>query len=117
MAIEGLRGLVLETNLAVHGVPATVTRPAPNDTPIETSVIWVTPGLTQPRTEAVPFDLALQRRDQEWVMALSIAEVGSVPIGTLIDAPEPGGTVARSWRVDSVDLADAEQRRVFVTPV
>lgn len=113
----GLRSLVLKTNLAVHGVPATVTRPAPNDTPIDTSVIWLTPGLSQPTTDAVPSESGLQRREVQRVLAVSLAVVPELPRGTLIEAPEPSSETVRTWMVDGTELADSEQRRVFVTLV
>lgn len=117
MGLEGLRELVLGTNLAVHGVTATVTRLPPDDTPIETSAIWVTEGLDQPVTEGVPFESALQRREPQRVLVLSLADVPTVPRGTLIVAPLVPGGADLMWRVDGSQLVDALQRRVFVMPV
>lgn len=112
--LEGLRDLVLETNLAVHGVPATVTRPVPNDTPIETTVIWLTPGLSSPASPAYPLSHHVQKREVERVLVVSIDAVPELPRLSVISAPERAGGVARNWVVDSTEYADAEHRRVFV---
>jgi hypothetical protein len=114
VAIDGLRALVLETNFEVYGVPATITRPFPDDTPIESAVIWLTPGLTRPFTDPLPLDQRLQRRDVERIVAIRVADVPTVPKGTRIDAAEPIGGVSRAWRVDSVEHVDSEQFRVHV---
>src|SRR5688572_24736493 len=99
MDLGPLRGLATQLAFDAHGVPATVTRPFPDDgTPIVTRGIWVTPGLSRPFTEAFPSDFALQRREPERVMALSRAEVPAVPRGTRIDAPEQLGGVVKAWR-------------------
>jgi len=116
MDLGPLRGLATELAFDAHGVPATVTRPFPDVTPIVTRGIWMTPGLSRPFTEAFPRDFALQRREPERVMALQRSAVPTVPKGTRIDASElPGGEV-KSWRVDAVDYTDAAQCRVFVVP-
>jgi hypothetical protein len=103
---------VLETNLAVHGVDVTVTRPSPDDTEIETQGIWLTP-----LTEEMPLNSGLQRHEPRRVMALSLSEVPTVPTGTLIVGPErPGGT-DRTWQVDGVERREADHVRVYVVPV
>lgn len=114
MAIDGLRALVLDVNFEAHGVPAIVTRPFPDNTPIETRVIWLTPGLTRPFTDPYPVDQQLQRREIERIAVIRVADVATVPLGTRIDASEPIGGAVRAWRVDSVEYADSEQRRVHV---
>ena len=63
MDLGPLRALTLSLNWATHGVPATVTRPAPDDTAIATRVIWVTP-----LTEEVGFDL--QRAEPRRIASL-----------------------------------------------
>jgi hypothetical protein len=108
---DGLRDLVLETNLAVHGVDVTVTRPAPEDEAIETQGIWITP-----LTEEMPFNTDLQRHEPRRVMALSLSEVTAVPRGTQIVGPErPGGT-SRTWQVDGIERREADHVRVYVLP-
>jgi len=107
-----LRALVLELNLDAHGVDVTVTRPAPDDDPIETSGIWMTTV-----TEDVPAVMDFQRRDPRRVMALSRADVPTVPRGTLIVAPEKAGDALQTWRVDGLDSLQADHTRVVVLPV
>lgn len=109
-----LQELVEDVNFAVHGVPATVTRPFPDETPIETRGIWLTPGLSRPFTEPYPGGAQLQRREPERVIALQRSEVPTVPRGTRIDAAERIGGAVVAWRVDTVEHVDAGQHRVFV---
>ena len=52
MDLGPLRTLALEINLAAHGVSATVTRPAPDDTPVSTTGIWYTQRLDETRPSA-----------------------------------------------------------------
>jgi len=116
MGFEGLRDLVLTTNRAVFGVPATVVRPQPDIVPISATVIWVTEGLAQPLTDVGPRESSIQMREPFRVMALKVSEVPTVPRGTVIEAAQPGGTV-RKWIVDGTELVTADERRVIVVPV
>jgi hypothetical protein len=111
MDLGDLRALVLTTNLATHGIPVTVTRPFPDDTPIVTRGIWMTDT-----TGGVPGSLDFQRREPTRVMVLSRAAVPTVPRGTRIVAPEnPGGEDA-TWRVDAIERIEADHVRVMVIP-
>ena len=112
MDLGPLRALALTLNLQAHGVPVTVTRPAPNDDPIETRGIWLTT-----LTESVPSGTDFQRREPFRVMALSRAIVPTAPRGTEISAPEKAGDVTRTWIVDSTDRVEADHVRVIVLPV
>jgi hypothetical protein len=114
--VLALRSVVRDANFAAHGVAATVTRPWPDDTPITTTGIWCTPGLSRPFIEAVPGDFDLQRRDRHRVMALMVKDVATLPKRTRIDAPEVDGGPVLAWRVDSTEYADALHRRVIVVP-
>lgn len=116
MGLTGLRALVLETNRAVFGVPATVTRPAPDTTPIATSVIWVSPGLSRPFAEAYPLDHRLQRRQAERMLVILLEDVLTVPKGTRVDAPERSGGPVRPWVVDDTEYIDADHVRAVVVP-
>lgn len=111
MDLGSLRALALDLNLSAHGVPATVTRPAPGNTPIETRVIWVTPI-----TDLMPEGMAFQRREQSKVLAIPRDEVPTVPKGTTIVAPGPpgGDTTPYTWKVDGTDRIDADHTRVTV---
>jgi hypothetical protein len=113
MDLGSLRALALDLNLAAHGVDVTVTRPAPDDTPIATRGIWMTWI-----TEDVPAASDFQRREPRKVMALSRIVVPTVPRGTLIVAPPPQGTgsVTQTWRVDGTERVEADHTRVFMVP-
>lgn len=110
--LSTLRGLVVAQNVRTFGVPATVTRPAPDDTPIETSgAIWVTPV-----TEEQPSGVAFSRRERRRVLALLTSEVPTVPRGTVIEAPDERDGDTQRWVVQSVEIAEAEHVRVVVVP-
>lgn len=109
MDFGGLRALVLDLNFTTHGVPATVTRPFPDETPIVTRGIWLTPI-----TENAPGGTDFQRREPYRVMALSRAEIPTIPRGSLIDAPEKSGDATQTWRVDGYERQEADQHRVVV---
>lgn len=111
MDLGAVRALVLDLNFSVHGVLATVTRPAPDNTPIETVGVWLPPA-----TEGFPTGADFQRREPQRVMALRRDEVPSVPRGTLIAAPEKGGDAVQVWRVDGFERYDADHHRVLVIP-
>lgn len=104
-----LRALVLELNLAAHGVSATVT--VDGQDPIETTGIWLTP-----LTEEFPASTAFQRREPRRVMALSRAEVSLVPRGTLIQAALKSGDASQRWRVEGPERIEADHVRVWVVP-
>lgn len=107
-----LRALVLDANLFAHGVPATFTRPAPDNTPIVAEGIWVTPV-----TEAIPGNVEFSRREPIRIMAVPRALVPTVPRGTTIVAPEVAGGVNKTWRVDATERVDVDRVRVVVVPV
>ncbi len=111
MLAVGLRALVLQTNLAVHGLPVVVTRPAPDDTPINTSGIWLSP-LAEPD----PFGQQRTRVQPRKVLVLPRADVNDAPRGTLISAPETAGGTAVTWQVDGLsDPVDPDSLRLLVT--
>lgn len=104
-----LRALVLDINLTTHGVPATVTRPFPDDTPIVTRGIWLTWD-----TDAPPTGTEFQRREPRKVLALRRLDVPTVPRGTVILAPQKGGDTVQAWRVDGTETVFADHVRVIV---
>lgn len=104
-----LRALVLASNLAAHGVPITVIRPAPDDDPITTRGIWLTWD-----TESQQAGMDFQRREQRTVMGLRRLDVPTVPRGTVILAPPKGGDTVQGWRVDGTDMVFADHVRVIV---
>lgn len=109
MDLGPLRALALDLNFSAHGVPATVTRPAPDDIPIDTRVIWVTPI-----TQDAPFSGAFAKQEPRRIAALRKDEVPTVPIRTAIVAPEKAGDVERGWRVDGIEREEADHVRVTV---
>lgn len=78
--------------LAALGVPATVTRPAPHNTPIPTTVIWIAerPNLQPHGTD---FHLRAPRR----VLAIPRTDVPELPAGSTIAAPEVSGGPVKTW--------------------
>lgn len=93
------------------GVPAIVTRPAPDDTPIATEGIWVAPLPTD-----LPFGTATQRESPKRVLALPRAAVPTIPRKTHIVAAEIlGGTEVR-WRVDGFEGQEVDHIRCIVVP-
>lgn len=106
------RALALDIQFDVLGVSATVTRPLPDDTPIETRGIWVGPG----SAGSVPVEFDVRRNDRRRVIALKVSEVPTVPKGTRIVMAERSGGAVLTWRVDGTEYADADHRRVIVVP-
>lgn len=81
--------------LAAFGVAATVTRPAPGNTPIATTGIWV-----DAEDDPQPYGTDFTRREPPRLLSLPRAEVPTLPRGTLVAAPEVGGGASKTWRVD-----------------
>lgn len=111
MDLGPLRTLALEINLAAHGVSATVTRPAPDDTPVETTGIWH----TAPPEDAQPYGTDFRRREPRRILALPRADLPTMPRGTTISAPETIGGTAKTWTVDGLERVEADTWRVLVT--
>lgn len=107
MDFGSMRALAHEAAFGVMGVPATITRP--DDTPIVTSIIWLTSV-----TEDANSGMDLQRREAKRSFAVLRSAVSSVPRGSKLVAPDlPGGTVRR-WRIDGVERAEPDQVRYRV---
>jgi hypothetical protein len=98
-----------EPLLDAFGVPATVTLPAPDDTPIETVGIWLAPFYQDDPTGS-----GFPRRESIRVFAVRKSAVPRLPIGTLIAAPELAGGDVVTWRVDGIDQADSEHTRALL---
>jgi hypothetical protein len=107
MDITALRSLALDVAMATLAVPAIVT--PDGGLAVHTTAIWVATV-----EEQLPVGRDFQRREPRRILALPVADVPSVPRGSVIVAPAPGGTVARTWVVDGVDRSDADQLRVIV---
>jgi hypothetical protein len=109
-----LQALVRDINFGVLGVAVTVTRPWPDDVPIATKGIWLTPGLAHPALDPLPGDQAIRRRERLRVIAIPVSDVPTLPTGSRIDAPDVEGATPAAWRVDALDYADGWHRRVIV---
>lgn len=90
--------------LAAFGLLVTVTRPAPDSTPIATTGIWLDEGLDEDR----PYGTDFQARDPRRLMAIPRADVATMPRGTTITAPEIAGGATKTWRVDGLDDVDPQ---------
>lgn len=109
MGLELLRALVRQSNFSTYGVAATITRPAPNDTPIVTKVIWLTPF-----TEDGGGGFSVQRREPRHQVAIRLDDVPTVPRGTFVQAAGPLGGLVQRWRVDGPDRIEADHGRYLV---
>lgn len=108
MDIGEVRALALDINFEVHGLDVTVTRPAPDDTPIETRGIWMTVS-TQDNAGG-PFT----RREGIKVMAFRRDEVSTVPEGTEVLAAEEFGGDVIGWRTDGTSQVFVDHVRAFM---
>lgn len=114
MSYADRRAAVVARNFRTFAVDATVTRPAPDDTPIETlradggGLLWLTPNTEEGSS------LAFNRREGRRVAGFRKVDVPTCPIGTVIEAPTEAGGVNRGWRVDGFILDEAEHMRVSV---
>ena len=112
MSLGPLRALAADLTQQILGVPATVTGPAPDDTPVVTTGIWT----TAPLTESAPFGMDLQRRDPRRVLALPRRTLATVLRGAVIVAPETPDGADLTWVVDGIDKIDGDTIRVVVVP-
>lgn len=112
MDLSALRGRVLAANLAAHGVPATVTRPAPDNTPVTLVGIWITPIAD----EQLPAGRDFPRAEPRRIFAIPRSSLSGCPRNTLIDAAEPGAA-SRKWRVDGHEQAASDHWRLMLVPV
>lgn len=108
MAASDLR-VPMSVCLDAFGVPITVTRPAPENTPVSATGIWLPDFM-----EDIPAGTSFQRREPRRVLAVSLQEVGSLPRGTVIEAPLLADGPLVRWRVDAFDRIDSDHARVTV---
>ena len=99
--------------LNAFGVPATVTRPAPDNTPVLTTGVWVRPL----HEEQEPFGANRRRREPRQVLSLPRSSaLPTMPEGTFIVAPEEAGGTPVTWRWDGLELTETDCWRVIVVP-
>lgn len=107
--LDGVWSVALDALYGVGALDAVVTRPAPDDTPIATSVLWVTPT-----TDDAPQGQAFRRREPVKIAALRKADVPTLPHGTQIVAAEVEGGPERTWRVDRIAVSEPDLWRAVV---
>jgi len=113
MPSGSLRALMFTVNLAAHGVPAVITRPAPDETPVTTRGIWL-PSLTD--EQRVGGDAQAANPRKVFVIPRDTTFTSRPPRGTLISAPDETGTDARLWRVDGLERSESDQWRLILLP-
>lgn len=91
------------------GVPAQVTRPAPDNTMLPATVVWMSPS-----TIGHPDGAAFQRREPIQVVAIARSEVPTLPRGTRLLAPLLFGGASETWVVEEVVLQDADSWSALV---
>jgi hypothetical protein len=94
--------------LEAFGLPVTVTRPAPDDAPIETEGAWIE------QDAEVPPGTEFRRRETRKVLLLDRSVVPTAPHGTRILAPEIDGGEVLAWLVDTLAAADRDAFEVIV---
>lgn len=89
----------LDGILFAFGLPATITRPAPSDTPLTTTAFWV-----DEIEEEQPFGMEHQRRDPRRVIGLPrTAALPEVEPGTRIVMAEEQGKPTKTWQVEGYE--------------
>lgn len=102
----------LDPILEAFGVPVTVIRPAPDQTPITTTGVWLSPRFDE---ERVGSDFT--KREPRRVMALPRSDIPPpLPRQTLILASEVSGGTIRTWRVDGFDEVQSDEWRPILMP-
>ena len=109
MSLSSLRALVLEVNVAAHGMAVTVT--VPGGVAVETDGIWMTP-----ETEDVPVGMEFRRREGRYVLVLLRADVPSVPRKTIVVGAPAGMDQTLRWMVDSTAKVESDRVYVVVVP-
>jgi len=101
-----------ELLLDAFGVPATVTRPAPDEDPILTTGVWLPPD-----TESVPTGARVGRREVKRLLAFRVEDVPSLPTRSRVIAAERLGDSEKVWQVDGMAVFDVDHWRVTVVQV
>lgn len=106
--------------IEAFGLPAVVTRPAPDASPITTRGFWIRPL----HDERLPTGAALQRQAPRQVLVLPRAAivadgttwpgVPSLPNGSLVSAAEFDGAPATLWMVDGREQSEADCWRAIL---
>lgn len=92
----------LQTMFNIAGVPITVTRPSPDDTPVTTTGMWI----QRPLEEQRPFGKDMQQYGARKVLGIiRTDDLQTAPRGTVILAPETDDGVVKTWKVDGFESA------------
>lgn len=94
---------------SAFGVPATVTRPDPNDTPVATTIVW-----GSWLTEDALGGSQVQRREPKRVLSVRLDQVPTLPRGSVIEAAEVAGGTSKRWRVDGLERLETDLGRYVV---
>jgi len=100
----------LDPFLDAFGVPATVTRPVPEESPVTTTAVWV----ATPEEDPQPVGTVFRRREPRRILVLPRADLATLPNGTTIVAAEEVGSVEKTWIVDGLDRVEADTWRAIV---
>ena len=110
MDLGALRDSTLTKNLSFQGVPVTITPPFEE--------AFVSTGIWRPsKDEDLPEGDDANRLSPRRSMALPRAAVGSLPLGSIISAPEKPGDTARQWKVDGFEELEDNTLTIKVIPV
>lgn len=110
MDLGALRDSTLTRNLSFQGVLVTITPPFEE--------AFTSTGIWRPsRDEDFPEGDDANRLSPRRSMALPRAAVGSLPLGSIIFAPEKPGGTARDWKVDAYEELEDNTLSVKVVPV
>jgi hypothetical protein len=86
--------------VAAFGLDIQVTRPAPDDTPVPTTGVWIPPPLEETRPVGTDF----QRREPRKILAVPrTTTLPNAPRGSIVLAPEAAGAAILTWKVDGYD--------------
>lgn len=105
--VDLVNDLTFDAEILPLAVPATVTRPS--QAAITTVAVWLL--RSQPE---VPAGAAFQRSAVRRVIALRRSDVPTVPLKTIIVAPERPGLADATWRVDSIEQIEADRYECVV---
>jgi len=109
--LDSVWDLALGAMFGAAAVDAVVTRPAPDDTPIQASVLWVTPT-----TDDAPAGADFHRRESNEIAAIRKSDVPTMPRRTRIVAERTLGAGVRTWSVERVVVDEPDLWRVLVVP-
>lgn len=99
----------LSIGLAFDAFAVVATVTPPGGTAIVTRGFWVSPLV-----ENTPVGHDLNRREPRRVFVLPRADVGALPKGSVVEAVDYGGSVARTWTVDGIESMEADHVRAIL---